>query len=248
MFFYISKILAFLINPIIWVFVLIFLALVIKKHTKKILFSSLLVFYIFSNEFISDSVSKKWEIGCINSLDETYDVAIVLGGISNYDIKTKKNNFNEAVDRIIAAEQLYRKGYFDKILFSGGNGNLYNNSFKEADIMKDHLIKNGISDSVILIENQSRNTKENAFNSTYLLNKEINYKKVLLITSALHMRRAKLCFDQTNIRVDIYSTDCTSFYNYLNARYMLIPSAKGLRNWEKIIHEILGYYVYYIIL
>ena len=38
---------------------------------------------------------------------------------------------------------------------------LFNNGYKEAESMKNHLLKNNIPEQDIIIENTSRNTKEN---------------------------------------------------------------------------------------
>ena len=54
---------------------------------------------------------------------------------------------------------------YDKILFSGGNGELFSNDYVEAVEMKKFLIKNGINENDILIETRSRNTHENIKNS-----------------------------------------------------------------------------------
>ena len=125
-----------------------------------------------------------------------YEVGVILGGFSGYDAKIKMLDFNAHSDRIIFAEQLYHQGKIKKILISGGNGLLNNEGYREAKSMKEHLIKNNIPESAILIENSSRNTKENAHNSAAILNNKFPNGDFLLITSANHMRRATFCFDK----------------------------------------------------
>ena len=110
MFFILSKIFAFLIRPIIWVFLLLICVLFFKKKRKKLLLFSILTFWIFSNAFICDEVARLWEVEAkgIENIIEKYDVGIVLGGMSEYDFNYKMLNFNEHADRVIFTEQLYR--------------------------------------------------------------------------------------------------------------------------------------------
>ena len=95
MIFYIfSKILVFFIKPTTWLLLLLLAAIIMKNNRKKILLITFLLFYILTNSFLADSCSKIWQAKSIK-LKKTYDVGIVLGGVSNYDSKKKYHNFNK---------------------------------------------------------------------------------------------------------------------------------------------------------
>ena len=243
MFYITSKLLAFLSKPIIWIFILLIGALTFKSKRKRILCITFFSFYFFTNSFIADSCSRLWEIPRFQPT-ETYDVGIVLGGIADYDKITKAHNFNKHADRIIDAQQLYHQKKIKKILISGGNGVLFNDGYIEANAMRDYLILNQIPDEDILIENKSRNTKENAFNSAKILKKEYPNSKILLITSANHMKRAQFCFEKANIKTTAFPTDCTTSYTNLSIEYLFLPRVDALQVWENLIHEWIGYIVY----
>ena len=247
MFFITSKILAFLSKPITWIFIMLTCAIIFKKNSKRILYSTLFIFYVFTNNFIADSFSRYWEIPRFNPV-ENYDVGIVLGGISEYDQSTKAHNFNQYADRLMDAEQLYHQGIINKIMLSGGNGSIFQNKYIEADAIKTYLLKKNIPNQDILIENTSKNTKENALNSSVILKKIFPNGDFLLITSAQHMRRAKYCFDKTNIKITSFSTDCTNSKINLNIEYLLMPQVEALKKWETLFHEWIGYIVYRIII
>ena len=246
MFFILSKIFAFLIRPIIWVFLLLICALFFKKKRKKLLLYSVLTFWIFSNAFICDEVARLWEVEAkgIENITEKYDVGIVLGGISEYDFNYKMLNFNEHADRLIFTEQLYYKGIIKKVLISGGSGMLLYDEYREANAMKKHLINNGISETAIIIEDNSRNTKENAFFSAEILNRDFKNDDFLLITSANHMRRSLLCFEKAGIKVAFFPTDNTNSDRSFHLDYLLLPDSETFERWESIIHEWVGYIVY----
>ena len=129
-------------------------------------------------------------------------------------------------------------------MLSGGNGMLFKNEYVEANAMQNHLIKNQIPSKDIIIENTSRNTKENAFNSAIIINQKMPNAKVLLITSAQHMKRAQYCFEIASIQTTAFPTDCTtSYYNY-GFEYLLLPSTDAIEKWETLFHEWIGYIVY----
>ena len=249
MFFILSKILAFLIRPIVWIFLMLIVAVLLKRSRKKILLLSVFTFWFFSNAFICDEISSLWEheTSSIENIQTKYDVGVVLGGMSAFDSKTNTVNFNKNADRLIYTEKLYRKGIINKILISGGSGILIKNQYKEAFVMRNHLIENGIPDDDIIIENKSRNTKENAFLSAEILKRDFQNKSVLLITSALHMKRAIFCFEKAGIEVASFSTDNTNSNRNFQLEYLLLPNSKSFEKWESIIHEWVGYLVYRIV-
>ena len=242
MFYIASKLLAFLIKPIIWVFILLISALIFKAKRKKILIYTISIFWVFSNGFLADSCARLWEMPRFHPT-ETYDIGIVLGGIADYDKITKAHNFNKHADRIMDAQQLYHQGKIKKILISGGNGVLFNDGYIEANAMRDYLLLNQIPSEDILIENTSRNTKENAFNSAEILRKEYPKGKFLLITSANHMKRAQFCFEKAGIITTAFPTDCTTSYTNFGVEYMFLPRVNALEVWENLIHEWIGYTV-----
>jgi uncharacterized SAM-binding protein YcdF (DUF218 family) len=110
--------------------------------------------------------------------------------------------------------------------------------------MLDYLLLNQIPSEDILIENTSRNTKENAFNSAEILKKKYPKGNFLLITSAIHMKRAQLCFEKEGIITKAFPTDCTTSYTNFSAEDILLPSVAALEKWEDLIHECIGYLVY----
>ena len=243
MFYITSKLLSFLIQPIIWIFILLIITLLYKSQRRKILIISISLFYFFCNSFIADEATRLWEVKrFIPKL--TYDVGIVLGGISDYDKITKAHNFNKNADRLMDAEQLYHKGIIKKIMLSGGNGLLCNDGYIESEAMRDYLLANKIPINDIIIENTSRNTIENAMNSAEILKEEYNEGLFLLITSANHMRRAQMCFNKANLETTAFPTDCTTSYRSTDYEYLLFPRVEALERWQDLIHEWIGYIVY----
>jgi uncharacterized SAM-binding protein YcdF (DUF218 family) len=214
-----------------------------NKKRKLFLFFSFLIFFFFSNDFIFNTIVKAWEVPQISvtKFDKQYEAGILLGGFSDYDYINNKHNFKKEADRLIYTLQLYNQGIIKNIFISGGNGNLFNNNYKESETIKDFLIQNKIDSNDVIIENQSRNTKENAINSAKLLDKKNEY---ILITSAIHMKRSILCFENEGLKIIPFSVDNSMSYSSNKVEYILLPRSRVLENWEDLIHEIIGYYVY----
>ena len=103
MFFVLSKILAFLTKPSTWILIVLCLAVFNKRTRRKFLLLGLLMFFVFTNGFIHYEISRLWEIPPIGyeKLEKKYDVAVVLGGISDFDGNYNMLEFNESSDRII---------------------------------------------------------------------------------------------------------------------------------------------------
>lgn len=249
MFFVISKILSFALSPIIWIIALLVFAFFVKnqKKSKRLLLFSIILFLFFSNSFITDGFIRLWErpVMKIQDIEEVYDVGIVLGGgMITYEKQTDKLTFRSNVDRIMQAVELYKAEKINNILISGGPGSLLYRDMLEAVLLKRFLLKIDIPDSVIYIDSASNNTYQNAVFSKEILDKIFPDGKFLLITSAIHMKRAEACFSKTGVKVDEYCTN-----KYVGARryqfdYLFVPFMVNFLLWDELIHEVVGSVVY----
>ncbi|MCX2575840.1 YdcF family protein [Pedobacter sandarakinus] len=239
--FILSKILIFFLKPIVWIAIIILLAAGLKKHRKKFAIVACFLFFFFSNSFIVGVITNWYEASY--PPNAKYDVGIVLGGYSAYNKKTKKIAFSWASDRLFQAISLYKEGKIDKILLSSGSANLLDTTIKEADLTVDFLHEIGLADSAIMVENMSRNTLENAKNSLAIIKRWKPDAKVLVITSAWHVPRARLIFDRfAKSSIDYYPTNFSGKTDYELADFIL-PNAAALSAWELLLKEWVGYLV-----
>lgn len=87
--------------------------------------------------------------------------------------------------------KLYKQGWADTLIFSGAAQDQSGPSNAEA--MEKQAIAEGVPEDVIITEEFSRTTAENAQNtSEFIVRQDI--KRVILVTSAYHQRRASLEF------------------------------------------------------
>lgn len=125
--------------------------------------------------------------------DETRkaDVAIVLGTAIRGDEPSPV--FRERINHGI---QLYKSGYVRKIVFTGGK--VRGNALSESSVARKYALEHGVSPADILIEETSRNTRENLRFARGLMN-ENHLKDALLVSDPLHMKRGMTMAEDAGI-------------------------------------------------
>ena len=200
---------------------------------------------------IFNEVLLKWEVPAvpIEEIQGTYEVGIVLGGTADTErAPFDRLYFSKGAERITQAVTLYKAGKIRKILFTGGNAELFEDPEKDNTPIFQYYLSCGVDPDDIIIENRSRNTHENAvLTKEMLVENNLLDQKHVLLTSAFHMRRAAACYRKEGIDVLEFSTD---FYTALpDNRYdfsQFLPSAPVLGNWEFLIKEFVGYIAYWL--
>ncbi|MHB1921919.1 MAG: YdcF family protein [Chitinophagaceae bacterium] len=248
MFFILSKILEFLIMPLVWILAILVYALMTRhpKRKNRALLLGLMIAIILSNRYLVNEAFLIWEEApvAISSLG-THQTAIVLTGITNLDKKSKDQvYFNKGADRLLQTVQLYHDQKISRILISGNSGALHPGNIPEALQLKKVFLFCGIPDSAILIEDKSRNTHENALFSSRLIDSLGIRGPFILVTSAFHMRRAAGCFKKEGIQVQPFPVDYYSVDPRITIKSLIIPSAGALYKWGILIHEWIGLMAY----
>ena len=135
--------------------------------------------------------------------------------------------------RTLEAARLHRETGLP-VLASGGDG--------EAAAIKKHL-EDDFHVSVRWTEGNSLNTEQNAMFSAEILARE-NIQRIILVTQALHMRRARMMFLDRGFEVIPAPTDFSSDAQ-LEWRDFL-PSTEGRKLTKSALHEIIGLAWYWI--
>jgi len=115
---------------------------------------------------------------CIDTGPARADVIVVLGGDTNA--------------RPQYAAVLFRQGCASNVVVSGGN------------MYRQVLLKGGVPESAIQLETESRNTMENAEYCLPIL-KRMGARRVIIVTSWYHSRRALKCFEKVAPEIEFYS-------------------------------------------
>lgn len=118
---------------------------------------------------------------CVDSGAVKADVLVVLGGGSH--------------DRPERALELFKQDAAPRILVSGQG---------DCRISRRFLVEAGVPSRVIEMENQSRTTKENAIDTVRLLRQQ-GARRIIIVTSWYHSRRALACFEHYGPKMQFYS-------------------------------------------
>lgn len=250
MFFYLSQFLSFLAMPltIMMILILVGASFIRKKWGKRCLWAGIGLLIFFTNPFLSNLALLAWEPE-FKTFDEieTHEIGVVLTGVTNLSkTATDRTFFNKGADRITHALQLYRMGKIKKILITGGQGLNPVNPQSEAEVLQRFLIMTGMPETAILIEDQSKNTRENASLTKEFLEKNgiSTDQEFLLITSAFHMKRAKGCFDLVGLKTETFPTDYYSHDVKYDIPGLIFPSADSISHWHKLVKEWIGIVIY----
>lgn len=141
------------------------------------------------------------------------DYIIILG------CKIKKDNslpplLKGRVDRAIEFRNAQLKANGKDLIFVPSSGKGDDETITEAEAMKKYLIKQGIKEKNILIENKSRNTYENIkFSNEIINNKDAN---IIFSTTNYHVLRAGLIATEQGLKIEGIGSK-TKIYFWLNA-------------------------------
>jgi uncharacterized SAM-binding protein YcdF (DUF218 family) len=249
MFFILSKTIDFLAMPFTWMVVIVVAAAFTRnsRWKQRLLWTAMALLLFFSNNFIANEAMDAWEISTI-AYDELapHTLGIVLTG-STIPNRYPEDRvyFARGADRVTHTVQLYKLGKIKIILVSGGTGRIVTDEEPEANKFKKAMVMMGVPDSVIMLENETRNTFESAVAVKPMLDSlHLTGRDCLLITSAFHMRRSLACYHKAGLDIEPFTTD---FYSNPRSFYpdnLLIPKLDAFMTWQKLVKEWVGMLAY----
>jgi uncharacterized SAM-binding protein YcdF (DUF218 family) len=232
-----------------FIFMAIAAGFFLKRRSKAAswLFAiSILWLWLWSSPVWSDFLKSSLESSYHYQAAEKYpaaDAIVVLGGgIRGFaGASLPPIDLNRAADRELFTAQLYHCGKAGTILLSGGADPLYRTG-SSALSMKIFLINLGVPARAIRLDAASRNTVENAREVVRMV-RMMKGKRILLVTSALHMRRAMWLFSDSGLEVIPAPTDFEVVAIPFSL-YRLAPDAEALENSSRAFREIIGLWIH----
>lgn len=173
------------------------------------------------------------------------DAIVVLGGGRRPGLGTGYGpDLGEGADRVRHAARLFHAGKAEWIVASGGCALCVDEIYPEARAMRDLLVDLGVPAERVLLEQESRNTRGNALGTAELLRAR-GFGKVLLVTSAFHMRRALAAFRAVGVEAILAPTDFRMIAANKPGLLVWLPDAEALSASMLAIKEYLGLAVYW---
>jgi len=169
---------------------------------------------------------------------------VVLGGAIDDAASAARGQtiFDEGASRLTEAAILARRYPQARLVYAGGSASLWRAHSTEALEARQLLVALGVEASRIAIEDQSRNTDENARFAAALVHPQSG-EIWLLVTSAYHMPRAMGLFAKAGFSVRAFPVDYRSLGGGRDWRLNHDP-ARGLRLIDLAVHEWIGLLAY----
>jgi len=223
------------------------------SKSKIPLFFALSILLIFSNGICSallwKFIESPWKRINPNEIDTADAIVVLSGGGKTISSKTSKIFEWNDPDRFLAGLSLFGKNRSKNLIFTAGF-NPYNKFLtSEGNLYKQEAIKFGIPEENIYITGPVKNTLEEVKEIKNLIKGRLSFEKpkIILVTSAYHMKRAKNLIIKENIDVIPYPVDFRT--EIIDADFLLnplnwIPNSKYLSSSSSALRELIGRMAY----
>ena len=236
---YLHKILPLIASPLFLIIFLIILGTIFKS--KKITLFGVVILIFCSLPIISNKLihylEKDYTLQDASAINNADAIVVLSGMLKTIKVDDKlKYEFGGAVDRILSGIDLFKNNKASLLILTKGQLP-WSLGIPEGEYLKEFAIKFGVPKKSILLTDNVQNTDQEAKSVKKLLNS--NDVKVILITSAFHMPRAKKVFEAANIKVIPFAVD------FINSPQKLtfmsfVPSANGLNHTSFFVREMIG--------
>ncbi|NET79595.1 YdcF family protein [Okeania sp. SIO1F9] len=231
----------------------------IKSPAPTLIITALIVLIISSSPVFAVWAAQQAEEDAIELVsvsaccDEKADAIVLLGqGTTQPVIPDRiQIQLTKTAERIIYASQLYKKGLAPYIIVSAGPRIGDDNSTVEAVDIKKILIELGVPRRAIILEPDGRTVYESAIETRDILDARGLDPTVILVTSAVNIRRASLTFTDIGMRVIPAPTDFNTVNPYEDSSYRFVladflPNAQALLLTTEVWEEYLALFYYFL--
>ncbi len=179
-----------------------------RRNAKAALVNLFLgcLLWLLSTSPVADTLLRGLEYQLVIPQNPKGNVIILLGGgaYDNVpDLSGRGSPSEETTARLVTAARLQKRLNIP-IIVSGGK--VFKEREAEAPIVKRFLVDVGVPAAMIITEEKSRDTMENARNTAEICTR-LGYHQPLIVTSAYHMRRAALSFRKAGREVVPFPAD-----------------------------------------
>lgn len=257
MFLFFSKLLPLLFYPLGLSCLLLIVAFLLLWNRPRLaaipIATVLLVLLLGGNAGVSDWLARSLEFQNLSTELPKTEAIVVLGGCTQSALSPRPwVEVTEEGDRLLYAAKLYREGKAPRLILSGGRIDWRGTGKPESEDMATLLEPMGVPQSAMLQDPNSLNTRENAVNVKQIMEAQ-GIRRVLLVTSALHMPRSLMIFRKLGVNAIAAPTDFTATQfdpqqvstteaNIIDA----LPDADQLRRTTRALKEYVGIAVYWL--
>jgi uncharacterized SAM-binding protein YcdF (DUF218 family) len=243
----VREFLSLLIGPIPVLYILLVVSLVFfgfkRKRTAKVfLIVAGLWFFIITTPFLPKIFVKSLESrytqlsdSCIKTLPDSCNI-IVLGSDNNDDNKLTPNNQLSliAMSRLAEGIRIHRMIPGSRLILSGYGRR---SKLPHALVLYRTAVILGVDPTMMAIQSSPSNTRKEA--ETYIKNFGTK-RKIILVTSAIHMPRAVMNFQKSGVNPVAAPADFFLKYGSRRNPWEWLPYSENIAMMEQVIHESVG--------
>ena len=245
--FLLSKLLPLLVLPLGLALLLLLLGLIRRRRGPVL--SAVVVLWLFSTGLVAQMlwrlVEWPWQRQAADHAPQADAIVVLSGGRHAAPGPARASEWHDP-DRFLAGIDLFRAGRAPWLLFTGGQSPFQAGLTPEGELYRREALGLGVPADAIASTPPVRNTAEEAVAIRALLPHAPS--RVLLVTSAFHMRRAQRLFERQGMTVLPFPVDFQARAAWGGAialdPLMWLPTSRGLDQSSRSLRELLGRLIY----
>ena len=250
--YFLSKILPLALLPLGLSLILLLVGLIARWRWPVI--TALLLLWVFSLGQVSQGLWRwleaPWQLRAATAAPSA-DAIVVLSGGRHPSPGAARVSEWEDPDRFLSGLDLYRAGKAPRLLFTGGASPFRPGQPPEGKRYLEEAQKLGIPTAAMASTPPVVNTAEEAIAISQLLQRSqssLTSMRILLVTSAFHMRRAQRLFERQGLKVLPFPVDFQARGRWAGPLWrdptQWLPSARALDDSSRALRELIGRLAY----
>lgn len=243
---FMNKILPILVLPIGLSLLLIVAGMLFRRN--MLIGIGILVLGMFSMPVIGNALMRTvegWASRVPMASLQKADAIVVLSGMVLQIKGAPLGEWGDAVDRFEGGVELYKAGKAPVIVFTRGQMPWAPGAIPEGELLAKRAVLLGIPEKPILLTEIVGNTDDEAAGTKKLLGVHNgSRKKIILVTSAFHMRRAAILFEKAGFEVIRYPVDFRVSSKSQLSVLDFLPEAGALEKSSTALREMIGWVFY----
>ncbi len=242
---FLNKLLPLFVLPIGWVAALLLLAA--WKKQRWPLFAALVVLYLASMPLVGErllrGVESKYPAVAVADAGPA-DAIVVLGGLIGPRVEPGFiPNFRDTGERFDGGVTLLQAGRAGYLVFTGAGMDWQGTTATEGDELRRLAIARGAAPEKVLVTGHVANTADEAAAIAAMM-KTRGWRRIILVTTSWHMRRAMQQFRNASIDCVPFPVDFRSDRTRGLDVLDFVPRGEAWMQTETALREIYGYWFY----
>jgi uncharacterized SAM-binding protein YcdF (DUF218 family) len=196
------------------------------------------------SDWLLDSLEKPYAGVHIEDLPEADAIVMLGGGSEPARLEAFDIHLSPAADRILMARALLRFGKSKALMLGGGSAKLDGRIRSEADGVRDLLAAWDVPPESMIPLGLNRDTHDEALHARAVADAH-GWNRVLLVTSANHMRRAAAVFRRQGFEVIAAPCNFLTALSTASGPFSIsVPRHDGFAKAAIWLHEEAGWWIY----